>query len=638
MTAYHQKLGDPNHLDASLDDFRAPLTPPPTLPPSFVRYPSAHSGFVASSSQVISDGLPGDEELLRESMMDENASDLSSLSAGGYSPPAWRRLENGDRSAGFWRRNDNLLGLGVDRRYGGASPMIDYFDDRYRAHGIHGGHDDDDGADDDDDIVLEQAIRTRLPTGSLSPEKGRTPDPGLRDDDDTLVKLKSLAGSPEKAKREIEQWRRQSVLPSKSPEVAARENYIRFAVRADIQQRTEPIEAAITFVRSKVQMVTKSWANLVLAALVALLSITTVRSLFQPASQRPVPDLIKVAGIARAFEPLIYYSENGVSQVGDLQATGVAVWDLGESVRTSNMTSAPLIVRSLDELSDSLKTLAIELTKFFANVDGDIDGILIVMDWARRELTQLRGQPSPPLATAWANIHNVLCDAGVLENPSTGTPTRLGAIATSVFGMSQPQRTRTTLQRTFAEFLSVLEEAINNELQHSLALFGLFEAIDRQFLNLARIVVRESSLQDDRHADDLSSLWTRILGPKASEVQKYERNRQLLQNVREKTVMNKGILVEHNGKLLTLKANLESLRRKLVSPLVRSVNSSTLSVEEQVKGLEDVGLYLEGVRTRQKGKLMEMLYGSSSRPSQQVGSGSGTRVGTIDEGRWASGY
>jgi hypothetical protein len=50
------------------------------------------------------------------------------------------------------------------------------------------------------------------------------------------------------------------------------------------------------------------------------------------------------------------------------------VWDLGESVRGSNLTSAAIIVKELDELSDSLKTLAIELTKFFANVDGDIDG------------------------------------------------------------------------------------------------------------------------------------------------------------------------------------------------------------------------------------------------------------------------
>jgi hypothetical protein len=38
------------------------------------------------------------------------------------------------------------------------------------------------------------------------------------------------------------------------------------------------------------------------------------------------------------------------------------------------MTSAPIIVGQLDDLSDSLKTLAIELTKFFANVDGDVDG------------------------------------------------------------------------------------------------------------------------------------------------------------------------------------------------------------------------------------------------------------------------
>lgn len=233
------------------------------------------------------------------------------------------------------------------------------------------------------------------------------------------------------------------------------------------------------------------------------------------------------------------------------------------------------------------------------------------MDWARRELSQLQHLPSPPLSSAFDNIHNMLSTAGILEDAASGEPTRLGAVATSLFGMSNPQRARQTLQRTFNEFLAVLEEAIASELQHSLALFGLFEAIDRQFHNLARTVVRESSHQDEKHADLLSSLWTRILGAKASEVKKYERNRQLLLNVREKTVRNKGILVEHNHRLLALKANLENLRRKLVSPLVRSENGSTLGVEEQIRGLEDVGVYLEGVRTRQKGKLMEMLYGSS---------------------------
>ncbi len=127
------------------------------------------------------------------------------------------------------------------------------------------------------------------------------------------------------------------------------------------------------FAHHKYRLVTKSWAHVYVSAMVAMLSMAAMRSIFQAAGLRPVPDVVKVASIARSFEPLIYYSENGVAQVGDLQATGVAVWDLGESVRSTNMTSAPIIVKELDELSDSLKTLAVELTKFSANVDGDID-------------------------------------------------------------------------------------------------------------------------------------------------------------------------------------------------------------------------------------------------------------------------
>jgi hypothetical protein len=81
-----------------------------------------------------------------------------------------------------------------------------------------------------------------------------------------------------------------------------------------------------------------------------------------------------------------------VSQIGDLQATGVAVWDLGESVRSTNMTSAPIIVRELDELSESLKTLAIELTKFFANVDGDVDGYVFPFHVSSSCLPTIRKQ------------------------------------------------------------------------------------------------------------------------------------------------------------------------------------------------------------------------------------------------------
>ncbi|KAI0877401.1 hypothetical protein GGS24DRAFT_487926 [Hypoxylon argillaceum] len=536
-----------------------------------------------------------------DNLDDDDDSDTS-VSTGNYSPPAWRRLRTGERWYGNWPGANDVL---IRRAPNKSIP----FDPNY------------------DTEVFEAARMTRLPTGSLTPEIRLSSEPDAPSVADTLAKTKTESPAPDKQevdKAPTEDPRR-SRTPSRSPS-PSRDNYIRFAMRADIQQRTAPIDATLTFFQTRYHAVTKSWTSFFLTILLATLSMSVTRMLFQPTLLRAVPDLVKVAGLARSFEPLIYYSENGVSQVGDLQATGVAVWDLGESVRSSNMTSAPIIVKSLDELSDSLKTLAIELTKFFANVDGDIDSILIVMDWARRELSQLHSLPSPPLSTAFSNLRDILCSAGLLEDPSTGAPTKFGAAATAVFGISQSEHTQQTLQRTFTEFLSVLEEAIDNELQHSLALFGLFEAIDRQFLNLARLVAREANIQDEQHADFLSSLWTRILGAKASEVKKYERNHQLLTNVREKTVRNKGILVEHNGKLLTLKANLENLRRKLVSPLVRSVNSSTLTLEDQIKGLEDVGIYLEGVRARQKGKLMEMLYGDRSRMQARVAATASARL------------
>ena len=386
-------------------------------------------------------------------------------------------------------------------------------------------------------------------------------------------------------------------------------------MRAEVQHRTEPFEVAFSSMRSYFDSLTKSRSSFGSSILALFLSFSLLRLLFQEPSEPPVPDLVKVAGLARSFEPLIFYSENGVQQIGDLQETGVAVWDLGESIRSANMTSAPLIVQELDDLSESLKTLAIELTKFFANVDGDIDGILIVMEWAKRELAALSSLSHSSLSSAFTNIHSLLSRLGILEHPSTGRPTRLGTIFSDLFGTTHSQRTRNTLQRTFTEFLSVLEESINSELTYATALFSLFSTIDRQFLNLQRTTIRESDTQERLEGEFLSSLWTRVLGPNASQLRKYEKNRDLLKSVRSKTVQNKNLLVEHNGKLMALKQNLETLRRKLVSPLVKGGEGSTVGVEEQIRGLEGTYEHLRRVRERQKGRVLEVLYGAGSRRS-----------------------
>ena len=439
-------------------------------------------------------------------------------------------------------------------------------------------------------------------------------------------------------------------------------------MRAEVQHR-EPFVAFFNFLRSKIDAMTGSKSNALLTIFICIISMTLFRILTVPPQSPAVPDLVKLSTMAKSFEPLIFYSENGYNQITALQETSVAVWDLGESVRTSNMTSAPLIVGSLDSLSDNLKALGLELTRFFSDVDSDIDSILLVMDWARRELASLTiahsssTTPSTTTSTSAANIvidnlHTLLNRGGLLENSQTGNPTPLGAFLTSLLGPTTPQRTRLTLSRTFHEFLSVLEASIASELTHSVALFALFETIDRQFLNLQRTVVREADTQERLETDLLSSLWTRMVGPNAGMLRKYEKNKQLLGSVRARTVSNKHLLMEHHQRLQTLKVNLETLRRKLVSPLIRGKDSipphaSPMAhdggvggmrkadgkvglegvVEEQIKGLEGTYEYLKQVRERQKGKLLEMVYGSRGRNSGITGVGREHGAGIGIEGR-----
>lgn len=155
-----------DRLDASLQDFE------PTTPPMF---PRKKSGIrqdhdkenlpppINQSCRSRRSGFHSDEDPEEEAEEDDQSS------VGGYSPPAWRRLGNGDRSSGFWRRSD---AESLMREAGSTRPSTP---------GLESDLEDDDldigdvlGADDE---ILRRAIKTRLPTGSLSPEKGRSPEP-----------------------------------------------------------------------------------------------------------------------------------------------------------------------------------------------------------------------------------------------------------------------------------------------------------------------------------------------------------------------------------------------------------------------------------------------------------------------------
>lgn len=134
MSELEGLFDDHPSLDASLQDFEPGSSEFAHSPRFGQMYPSQHSGFRCE---------PSDSE-----------SEVRPESSGGYSPPAWRRTGKGTRSSGFWNRNDNVLGV---RGSSESSPEYE--------------------SADEGDATLAAAARVRLPTGSLSPEKRRSPSP-----------------------------------------------------------------------------------------------------------------------------------------------------------------------------------------------------------------------------------------------------------------------------------------------------------------------------------------------------------------------------------------------------------------------------------------------------------------------------
>nr|POE74761.1 hypothetical protein CFP56_37292 [Quercus suber] len=540
MTAPHYLDYSHPSISASMDDFEAREFSP-TVPD----IPSQHSGFRSPQASEYSEASSG-----RRS----------------YSPPAWRKAGSG------WFKHQTL------------SPGRAGFASKESSPG------------EDGELT---AYRIPLPD---SPIKGRSPS-NSPEPNGVYVEDGARTASPAVAVN-VNATPEMEGLESPMEDTPTQNNYFRFSTRLDVVQRTQPIEDLAAALRNLVNRMSKSKWSTFLYAMSILGSYLLAINLLATPSITPVPDLIKVASLAKSFEPVIFYSESGHAQIGELQETGVAVWDLGESVRSTNMTSAPIIVRQLDDLSDSIKGLAHELTHFFAAVDGDIDNILLTMEWAQRELAgSLNGSPST-ISSVWSNTHTLLSRIGLLGH---------GSMTVNLLGLTIQQQNRVMFQRIFNEFLNVLEESINNELKLSIQLFQLFESIDQQFLNLQRSVIREQDQQERMTNDFLSSLWTRVIGVNGGQLRKFERNKLLLASVRDRTIDNKLVLGEHNQRLLSLKENLEMLRRKLVSPLVRSQNATSLSIEAQIFGLQDTYQNLKVSRDSQRRKMLEVVYGAGTR-------------------------
>lgn len=257
----------------------------------------------------------------------------------------------------------------------------------------------------------------------------------------------------------------------------------------------------------------------------------------------------------------------------------------------------------------------------------DFSSILITMEWAKRELQSIQGPKIGVIDTVLDNVHGGLSKIGLLSR-SDGTPNAAGQVFNSILGHTSAQRSRDTTQRIFDSLLSDLEENITNELGRADTLFQLFESVERQFQTLHRSVAKEEDSLTTKKDEFLASMWRNTINNKMK-IKKYEKNLQLLKDVRASTLTNKSELKSHIQIIRSVKDQLDKARKNLISPLIRTAQSNSFGIEQQLQDLTGTYGFLKGLRDGQKKKVLKELWEG---PKKRIAITSGeTEEGGVEE-------
>ena len=262
-----------------------------------------------------------------------------------------------------------------------------------------------------------------------------------------------------------------------------------------------------------------------------------------PTSQTDFPRLINLQA---SFEDILENSAGGNSMALDLKNSEAAVRDLSMLVRVSKLVNRDELSERLDDFVQTAKQASRGLTRFGSKVNGVVDSLLAMDEFAIRSLEGVQ-LPDP--------------------HPITSAVSRIVLAPLHLIISRDPQKTESSILKTFLQASATMDTSIQRLILEAELVLRDLDDLENRLSTIQEMASREDSVIQEKHQEVLAELWS-FLGGNRRKLANFSSHRSLLANI---ATYRSRALAHVSASLIRLQqmqSDLEDLRDRVAQPVM----------------------------------------------------------------------
>ncbi|PWW75053.1 hypothetical protein C7212DRAFT_205809, partial [Tuber magnatum] len=231
-------------------------------------------------------------------------------------------------------------------------------------------------------------------------------------------------------------------------------------------------------------------------------------------SRIPQTDFPKLINLQASFEDILENSAGGSSMALDLKNSEVAVRDLSMLVRVSKLVNRDELSERLDDFVQTAKQTSRGLTRFGSRVNGVVDNLLAMDEFAIRSLENAQ-----------------------LSSTTTDSPPSISSAVSRIvlaplhfIAPRNPQMTESSILKTFLQASTTMDTSIQRLILEAELVLRDLDDLENRLSTIQDMASREDSLIQEKHQEVLAEPWS-FLGGNRRKLANFASHRSLLANI-----------------------------------------------------------------------------------------------------------